>query len=97
MISVKIHTRNGERLLAACDEELLGKTFAGNGMRLKVSETFYKGETVTEEAFRERMRSVTIMNLVGVRTVTIAKEEGYVSQDAVLTIDGTEHAQAAVM
>ena len=97
MISVKIHVRGSERLLAACDEELLGKTFTENEMRLKVSEAFYKGETITEEAFRERMRSVTIMNLVGGRTVRIAKEEGYVSSDAVITIDGTEHAQAVMM
>ena len=97
MISVKIHVREGERLLAACDEELLGKTFSADGMRLKVSEIFYHGESITEEAFRERMKSVTIMNLVGERTVSMAEEEGYVSPDSVITIDGVRHAQAVIM
>jgi len=97
MIIVKIHVRGGERLLAACDEELLGRTFTGDGVRLKVSEIFYRGETISEAAFRERMKSVTVMNLVGERTVTIAQEEGYVSKDMIITIDGVKHAQAVMI
>ena len=97
MISVKIHVREGERLLAACDEELLGKTFREGEMRLKVSDIFYRGESVSEETFRERMKNVTIMNLVGERTVTIAQAEGYVSAKAVIVIGGVKHAQAVMM
>jgi len=97
MISIKMHVRDGERLLAACDTEILGKTFREGDMRLKISETFYKGEEITEEAFRIRMKSVTIMNLAGERTVTIAKEEGFVSDDSVIIIDGVKHAQAVIM
>ena len=81
--------------MAACDEELLGRTFAGDGMRLKVSETFYKGELVTEDTFRERMKSVTMMNLAGERTVTIAQAAGHASE--VLVIGGVKHAQAVIM
>jgi len=95
MIYVKIHVRGTERLLAACDEELLGKTFSGDGTRLKVSETFYKGELVSEDAFRERMKSVTVMNLVGERAVSIAREAGYVSE--AVDIGGAKHAQAVIM
>lgn len=94
---MKMHIGGGQRLLAACDEELLGKTFSGGGARLKVSEIFYKGETVSEEAFAERMKSATAMNLVGTRAIGIAKREGRVSEGNVMTIGGIEHAQAAVM
>ena len=95
MIYAKLHIRDSERLLAACDEEILGRTFAGDGMRLKISETFYKGELVTEDAFRERMKSVTMMNLAGERTVTIAQAAGYASE--ILVIGGVKHAQAVIM
>jgi len=97
MIYVKIHVRGSERLLAACDEELIGKTFSGGGMRLKVSEMFYGGDLVTEEEFRNRMRCVTVMNLVGNRTVTIAQDAGNVSEDAMIVIEGVKHAQAVIM
>ncbi|MCL2143603.1 MAG: DUF424 family protein [Methanomassiliicoccaceae archaeon] len=92
-----MHVRGTERLLAACDEELLGMTFREGNACLKVSEHFYKGELVTEEAFRERMRSVTIMNLVGDRTVREAISCGHVSESATMIIGGVRHAQAAVM
>jgi len=97
MIFVKMHIRGGERLLAACDEEIIGKTFTEGDMRLKVSEAFYRGELITESAFSERMKSVTIMNLAGERTVTAAKAAGYISEDATIVIDGVKHAQAVVM
>ena len=97
MISAKIHTKEGERLLAACDAELLGTEHREGVMRLRVSEIFYGGETITEETLAERMRSVTIMNLVGERSVGVALKLGYVSEDAVITIGGTKHAQSVLI
>jgi hypothetical protein len=97
MISVKIHTKDSERLLAACDAELLGKTFTDGELRLKVSEIFYRAEIVSEDAFRERMKSVTMMNLVGDRVIAIAEEAGHVSPDSVIVIGGAKHAQAVIM
>jgi hypothetical protein len=92
-----MHVRGTERLLAACDEELLGMTFTGNDMRLKVSEAFYKGELITESAFAERIKNVTIMNLVGNRTVAAAQASGRVSEEATIVIGGVKHAQAVIM
>jgi len=97
MISIKIHVRGDERLLAACDEELLGMTFREGEMHLRVSEAFYKGETITEEILRERMRSVTIMNLVGDRAVSVAVELGFVSHGSTIIVDGVKHAQAVIL
>jgi hypothetical protein len=97
MISVRVHTRNGERILAACDLELLGQTFTGDGTRLKVSEIFYKGETVDEDVLAERMKNVTIMNLVGDRTIAIAQNAGYISECSIIIIGNVKHAQAVIM
>lgn len=92
MIYVRFHTNHSDNILAACDEEAMGNTYRGNGMRITVSE-FYNGELIPEEAFIERMRSASIMNLVGERTVAIAIEQGYVDEDNVLVIGETRHAQ----
>lgn len=90
---VRIHTHGNEAILAACDEDILGMTFEGDGVRIRVSEAFYKGESVTPEAFVERMKSVTIMNLVGEEVVSLAIAEGRVSPDNVMEIGGVKHAQ----
>ena len=93
---VRIHTHGNERILAASDEEILGMTFEGDGARITVSEGFYRGEPISEEAFVERMKSVTIMNLVGERAVALAISEGKVSPDSVIEIGGVKHAQVVL-
>lgn len=94
---VRIHTSGNDRILAACDEDLLGRTFRGDGTVITVSERFYKGEIVSTEAFIERMKSVSIMNLVGEEVVSIAISEGHVSPENVMDIGGVKHAQVVMM
>ena len=97
MITVKIHVHENDRILAACDETILGQTFRGDGIKITVSEGFYGGESVTEETFIERTRSVSIMNLVGNDVVALAIREGIVSEDNVMEIGGVLHAQVVMM
>ncbi|MBQ8179057.1 MAG: DUF424 family protein [Candidatus Methanomethylophilaceae archaeon] len=94
---VRIHTNGDERILAACDEDIIGKTFRGDGMRITVSETFYRGESVSTEAYIERMKSVSIMNLVGEEAVSIAVAQGHVSPENIIVIGGVKHAQVVMM
>ena len=93
MIYVKIHSGMGDTMMAACDEDVLGNTYSGNGARITVSEAFYNGELVPEEIFVERMGRMTNMNLVGERTVSLAVENGYVSEGCIMEIGGVKHAQ----
>jgi len=97
MILCKIHVHEKDRILAACDEEIIGMTFRGDGVKIKVSEIFYGGESVSEEVFVERTKSVTIMNLVGNRVVDRAIKEGLISEQSVMVIGGVKHAQAVIM
>ena len=94
---VRIHTKGDERILAACDEDLLGKTFRGGWAVRTGSENFYNGEVIGRDALVERMKSVTIMNLVGEEVVSIAIEEGHVSPENVMEIGGVKHAQVVIM
>ncbi len=93
MIYVRIHKSADDIILAACDEEVLGKTFTGDGVKITVSERFYNGELVPEETFVQRMGPVTIMNLVGERVIALAMEQGHVSENGILDIGGVKHAQ----
>ena len=93
MIYVRIHKAPNDIILAACDEEVLGKTFTGDDMKITVSETFYNGELVSEEVFVEHMKGASIMNLVGERTIALAIENGHVLEENVIDIGGVKHAQ----
>ncbi len=97
MIWIKVYTTQGEILLAACDEDLLGKKFEEGELQLIVSESFYGGERVTQELFMSQLKNATIANLVGRKVVNIASELGMINEDCVLEIDGVPHAQIAKM
>lgn len=91
---MKIVEANNETLLAACDEEISGKTFEGEKARLNVSKPFYCGKICGENELVENMRTATIINLAGNACIEIAIREGFVKKGNVLRIGGIAHAQA---
>lgn len=97
MISVKVYKRGAETLLAACDTDLLGRTFRSEGLRLDVTSSFYSGEECDEAVFVNRLQIATTANLVGRRTVEMAVKHGFVDAACVMTIGGVPHAQMTRM
>ncbi len=97
MIYIKVYRVQGEVLLAACDEELLGRTLREGELKLEVGERFYGGELVEVDALGILLEEATIANLVGEKCVGKAIELGYVDSERVLWIEGVPHAQMAKM
>lgn len=97
MIRARIHKHGDERLLAACDEELLGCTFSEGVVKVTISENFYGMDTMTEETLGERMGSVTMMNLFGERAIAVGIEKGFVAPENVLIVAGIKHAQVVLL
>ncbi len=97
MICLRVYSRSGETLLAACDKDILGKTFKGNGLTITVSKSFYSGEDADEDILVNRLQLATVANLVGKETIEIATRHGFVDPDCVMDIGGVPHAQMARM
>ena len=92
-VYVKWYDHGRDMLLAACDEELLGKELDG----FTVSKRFYGGELVSEEEFGRRLGECTIANLAGQRVINIAKRKGVVREEGIRLFSGVPHAQAVRM
>ncbi len=86
-----------DTLLAAADEELIGKELKEGIFRLNVSEKFYKEVLVEDEALKGLLSMCSVANLVGKRSVEIAVETGYISKENVIYIQGVPHAQFTTM
>ncbi len=97
MIRVKVYRHGSEVLVAACDSDILGKTFRSEGLRLHLSEGFYDGERADEDILVNRLEMATVANLAGRRTLEIAIRRGFVHEGCVIVIDGVPHAQMARM
>jgi uncharacterized protein len=96
MITVRVYRKGSDTLVAACDKELLGKTFKEGELRLEVT-SFYEGEDADEEMLLNRLSFCTVANLVGKKTVSIATKHKLISRDCVITIDGVPHVQLVKM
>jgi len=92
-ISYQIYDQQNEKLLAACDKELLGKTFAEEDLHLDVKESFYGGREKELDDIEKEFRCATIANLVGKNTVDKAIENGFGFEEDVLWIEGVPHLQ----
>ncbi len=97
MICIKVYTQGRERLVAACDADILGKKFRSGELVLDVSESFYHGDDVDEEALVNWLRLATVANLSGKEVVGIAVRNGFVDEGCVLEIGGVPHAQMTRM
>ena len=97
MFAVKNYQQGPQRLCAACDEELLGSSHREGKFRLDVPPGFYDGQRVGPDALSAYLRSATVANLVGPRTVALAVSLGLVHEDHVLVVQGVPHAQFMVM
>lgn len=82
-------------ILAACDKELLGKTFSEGDFVLDVKDDFYKGELVSLNDFAKKLSGAYIANLVGTNVVVKAIEMGEVLDVSVIYVSGVPHAQIA--
>jgi len=97
MISVKLYRQGQETLVAACDLDIMGKTFRSSGLKIEVSKGFYGGESADEDLLVNRLEMATIANLVGKKTIEIAVRRGFVDPGCVIEIGGVPHAQMARM
>ncbi|MFZ2071975.1 MAG: DUF424 family protein [Halobacteriota archaeon] len=92
-IYVKKHRSGLTLLVAVCDVELVGKSFAEGELNLKITESFYKGEAVTEEEVVASLEQATIANLVGERAIRCALANSFIEEANIISVAGVPHAQ----
>jgi hypothetical protein len=97
VFAVKNYQQGLQRLLAACDEELLGTRHSEGKFRLDVTPNFYDGMRVGESELGHFLRACTVANLVGKKTVDVAVGLGLVDPRNILVVAGVPHAQVLVM
>jgi len=85
--------REGERMVAVCDCDLVGKKFCEGKLVLDLSGDFYMGQESTPEAAVDILKGATVANLVGAEAVRCGVEAGLIHEDCIIRISGIPHAQ----
>ncbi|MCD6235620.1 MAG: DUF424 family protein [Thaumarchaeota archaeon] len=92
---VKVHhSRTGEVVVAACDEDLLGKKIKINdGFSVEVSKSFYGGFLVNPSDLEKYIREAGIVNLLGEAVISYLVKRGLISEKAVIRVGEIPHVQ----
>jgi len=80
-------------LVAACDSDLIGKTFREGKLKLEVARDFYAGKLTSLDETLRLLDSADMANLVGPCVVDAAVKKGLVNPDAIISVDGVPHVQ----
>ncbi len=92
-VNYQTYDQGEEVLLAACDKDVLGKTLEEGDIQLDVKENFYGGQRINTDRLKRELKSCTIANLVGEKTVEAAIEIGFGSEEDIMKIEGIPHLQ----
>jgi hypothetical protein len=94
-IVMRIHRVRTEVVVAACDQELLGRQLpvGDHGRTVTVSPDFYGERPVSREELLWAIQKATMVNLLGPRVLELAKAEGFVAEGGTGTLGGVPHAQ----
>jgi len=90
---MKIHRRGNIKILAICDEDILGKTFREGRMKIEIKEEFYGERKIPLNDIFELIEDADIVNMVGKRVIYEAIKRGYIPQEGIIEVAGIPHVQ----
>ena len=85
--SVRTTEYNGSVLVNICDEELIGKTVSEGRLKVHISGDFYSGEVVGKGEALRLIRTCSVVNLAGRRSVSLAVDNEIGAREAVREIE----------
>jgi len=84
---MKIIKQTGERLVAACDKEVINLVLISHGVKIKVNQTFYGEELVNEKELLNEIRRCTSANVIGKKIIRLLIKNNLIHEEAVLWMD----------
>ena len=84
--SVRISDYQKNTMLNMCDAELVGKEIVDGELKIQISENYYGKQIVEKDEALSMLKSASILNLVGKKTISLAIDLGIGSKDGVKII-----------
>jgi hypothetical protein len=94
-IRFRLHRQGPELVLAAADEDVLGKKHSGGGRVLDLAKyaSFYGEQSIDADGLAEHLQACTSANLVGEKAVGAALSMGLADGGQVIRIGTVPHLQ----
>ncbi len=86
--AVKIVNQRGNRLLNICDAELVGRTVKQSDLEIKITKSYYGDHVIDEKEAESLLRTSSIINMAGKKTIDLSIKMGLGSAKGVKEIEG---------
>ncbi len=87
---MKVIEQQGERLVAACDKDVVELELDSHGVKIKVNQTFYGKELVSENELLDELNRCTSANVIGTKVIQLLIKKRIIHEDAVLWLSHPE-------
>ncbi len=84
---MKIIEQRGERLVAACDKEVINLELDRSGVKIKINQKFYGDELVDEKDLVAAVKNCTSANVMGSKIIEVLVKNRLIHEEAVLWLD----------
>jgi len=88
----KIFTTKYDIVIAICDEDLIEREI-DEKLKIRVSKNFYGENLIDEKTALRIMKRATIGNMIGKNIVELAEQNGFITRENIILINGVPHAQ----
>ncbi len=92
-INYRIHRISGSRILACCDEDLIGKKLTGVNTVVNIDRAFYGSEVVPITLILNMIPGVNSMNAIGKNIIDHLLNNRIIMKDQIQSIGGVPHIQ----
>lgn len=86
-IYLKIHYHSQGQVIAACDENILGRSFNNKNIKIDINTKFYGGELISINEGIDILEKSNNFNIAGVYLINAAIKRGIITENAVLKIE----------
>jgi len=94
---INIIERQGERLIAVCDKEVINTAFQSHGVTIRPTHKFYGSELVSTDEVLEEIKKCTSANVIGKKIISLLIKHRWIHKDAVLWLEHPETKNVLVM
>ena len=88
---IKIISQQAERLVAACDKEIINVSLLSRGIKVRATNKFYGEELVTENELIEEIKKCTQANVIGNNVIELLVRNRFIHKEAILWLDNPEN------
>ncbi|MGI0065682.1 MAG: DUF424 domain-containing protein [Nitrosotalea sp.] len=86
--AVKIVNQKNNRMLNICDAELVGRTVKQSDLEIKITKSYYGDHVIDEKEAESLLRTSSIINMAGKKTIDLSIKLGIGSAKGVKEIEG---------